>query len=90
MTAIAGLVSTAMLNSLANCGRGILFSAYWLAAALNGFGALFLACYGSLAASTVLAIFFGLIVYIIHRRRDRIQFGAANLKVSAAPPTTCP
>lgn len=80
MIAIAGLVSMGMLHSLVNCGRGILFGAYGLFAAIWGFFALGLALARS-GAAILPAGMCALIVFLLYRRRHRIQFGAANLKV---------
>lgn len=79
--AIAVFVTVGMIHSMIKCGREILFTSFYLCAAIMAFAAFGFA----IEVHTVLAILSAaacvFILVMIRRKKSRIEFGAANLKV---------
>lgn len=79
--AIAALVSAGMLHSLFRCGRGFLGRSYAVFVGLfAGIAAVMLAA-GAFGAAVFFFAIFAFGAVIMHRRKKRIAFGSANLKV---------
>lgn len=81
LLAIASLVSAGMLHSLFHCGRGFLAGSY--AAFVGLFGAIgaLLLLGGAFGPSLVFLAIFAVGLVALRRRKHRIAFGSANLKV---------
>lgn len=84
LMAMAVLVSAGMLHCISRCGRGLLFSSYGVFAGLWGVAAVIFAVLFNFVFAIVCAFLCALMVFLIRRRKHRIEFGAANLKVSSA------
>jgi len=81
LLAIAGLISAGMLHSLFHCGRGFLHASYATFVGLFGaIGAIMLLA-GSLFGSIFFFAIFAFGLVALRRRKHRIAFGSANLKV---------
>lgn len=78
---IASLVSAGMLHSLFHCGRSFLGRSYAVFVGLFAVIATALLAAGAVGASVFFFAIFALGLVVLRRRKKRIAFGSANLKV---------
>lgn len=78
---IASVVSAGMLHSLFHCGRGFLHASYATFVGLFGAIATVLLLCGAVGGSVFFFAVFAFGLVALRRRKHRIAFGSANLKV---------
>ena len=78
---IASVVSAGMLHSLFHCGRGFLHASYATFVGLFGAIAAVLLLCGAVGGSVFFFAVFAFGLVALRRRKHRIAFGSANLKV---------
>ncbi|CAM9101232.1 unnamed protein product [Scytosiphon promiscuus] len=83
LLAIASLVSAGMLHSLFHCGRGFLAASYAAFVGLFGAIATVLLFCGAVGSSLIFFAIFAVGMVALRRRKHRIAFGSANLKVAS-------
>eukprot|EP00752_Nemacystus_decipiens_P002056 g1968.t1 len=80
---LAAVVSAGMLHSLFHCGRGFLHASYATFVGLFGAIAAVLLLFGAVGVSLFFFVVFAVGLVALRRRKHRIAFGSANLKVAS-------
>lgn len=81
MLLLAGALSAGLLHSLISCGKAVLWSTFALFAGVYLFWAVGMMLMGMWASAVLPLLILALLASFFYRRRARVEFGAANLKV---------